>query len=490
MADVVPPEGAIDRGSPIPLYHQLEELLRLEIDRGHYPPGSPLPSESEICATYGVSRSVVRQSLTNLVHSGLIRTERGRGSFVAEHKVQERFVSRTTGLHDDLRRMGYSIGTRIIVQEVRPFPLPAREALGVDRGIQLDRVRSVDGRVLAYIRSCLREDRCPGLDKADLEDRSLYDHLAETYGLRLRQGGRTVEAMLATGDIARHLEVADGEALLLVRSSASDEDGEPLEWFEAWHRADRTAFAFEIGQAREGHFPGVVIEDHDVTGESRSSASGDDAVEAAPRRKEVRDAVEAARAVAVLRAPRFGAPVETVDVLVRRGFPVVEFALTGDNALDAISRTSEIDGAVVGAGSVFDAAGARDAVAAGAAFVVAPIGAYDVVHAARSVPVLLAGWTSSEVWDAWQHTEMPVKIFPASVGGPDYLHALHGPMPQVPLLASGGIDAAGAVAFLRAGAIAIDVDDALCPPTALEHGDVDEIEARAATLRRAIDATL
>jgi DNA-binding GntR family transcriptional regulator len=97
--------GQIDRSSPIPLYHQLEYLLRREIENGSYRPGDTLPSEGEICARYEVSRSVVRQTLTNLTHAGIIRTERGRGSFVAERKLQERFVQRTTGLYDDLRRL-------------------------------------------------------------------------------------------------------------------------------------------------------------------------------------------------------------------------------------------------------------------------------------------------------------------------------------------------------------------------------------------------
>lgn len=250
----------IDRTSPVPLYHQLQELLRLEIDAGRYPSGAPLPSEAEICATYHVSRSVVRQSLGNLAQAGLIRTERGRGSFVADPKLQERFVDRPAGLHADLERLGHTTRTRVILQEVRAFPPPAREALGADRGVQLDRVRSVDDRPLAFIRSCLREDRCPGLETADLEDRSLYEHLAATYDLRATHGVRTVEAELAGGEVARQLAVEPGRPLLVVRSSTTDQDGQPLEWFEAWHRADRTAFTFEFAAGGDGAYPGVVLE--------------------------------------------------------------------------------------------------------------------------------------------------------------------------------------------------------------------------------------
>jgi DNA-binding GntR family transcriptional regulator len=323
-------EAGIDRASPIPLYHQLEELLRREIDAGRYPPGSSLPSEGEICNLYGVSRSVVRQTLTNLVHAGLVRTERGRGSFVAERKLQERFVQRATGLYDDLRRMGYQIRTVVVRQELTQLPVPAREALGVDRGIQIDRVRSVDGRILAFIRSFLREDLCPDLVDEDLEDRSLYAHLAERYGLRPRRGRRTVESVLAKGEIAEHLEVAEGEPLLLLRSASTAEDGEPLEFFEAWHRGDRTAFEIEILPGDEGVVSSVVLDDRVST--PAGAASGGPA-RTAPRDGDVLDAILAARAVAVLRAARYERPAAVASVLVEHGLPVVEFTLTGENAL-------------------------------------------------------------------------------------------------------------------------------------------------------------
>jgi 2-dehydro-3-deoxyphosphogluconate aldolase/(4S)-4-hydroxy-2-oxoglutarate aldolase len=101
--------------------------------------------------------------------------------------------------------------------------------------------------------------------------------------------------------------------------------------------------------------------------------------------------------------------------------------------------------------------------------------------------VIHAGLTPSEVWDAWQLTGMPVKVFPASIGGPDYLRSLAGPMPQVPLMPSGGVDADNVAAFLEAGAVAVNVGGSLCSPAALEQGDLDTIASRADTLRRAID---
>lgn len=241
-----PLNRSIDRSSPLPLYYQLEQILRADIASGVFEPGSLLPSESEICAQYEISRSVVRQALANLAHAGLVRTQRGRGTFVTEPKLHERFVQRATGFYEDLTRMGFSIGTRVIRQGVVDLPIEVRQFLRRARGVRIDRVRSIDGRLLAFVTTYLPADRCPGIEQHDLVDRSLYAHLAEKYGLHVAGGQRTVGAVAAEGEVARHLEVEEGAPLLLLRSAAHAQDGEPLEWFEAWHRADRAMFEFDI----------------------------------------------------------------------------------------------------------------------------------------------------------------------------------------------------------------------------------------------------
>jgi GntR family transcriptional regulator len=480
--------GQIDRSSPIPLYHQLEYLLRREIETGRYQPGDTLPSEGEICARYEVSRSVVRQTLTNLTHAGLIRTERGRGSFVAEKKLHERFVQRTTGLYDDLRQMGYQIRTKVVRQSVTELPLPVQDFLKTKRGVQIDRVRSVDGRVLTFIRSFTPESRCPGLEAAELEDRSLYQVLADEYGLRVASGRRTVEAVAAEGEVAEHLGTEPGEPLLLLRSSSRDERGEPLEWFEAWHRGDRTMFEIEIVPGEVDQPVSSAIRPADSTAvrpavpvstHQSGSGGGVDAMVEALRRS---------RVVAVWRAPRYADPAGVSRVLAEHEVAVVEVTLTGENALEAIATARSVDGITVGAGTVMTAADAHDSIAAGAQFLVAPIGADDVVRAARSTstPVILAGFTPSEVWAAWQATTAPVKVFPASVGGPEYLPILHGPMPHIPLLPAGGVGIETAMDYLRAGAVAVNIGEPLCPADALASGNLDAVAERARSVQQAL----
>ncbi|HSK96593.1 MAG TPA: UTRA domain-containing protein [Euzebyales bacterium] len=475
----------IDRSLPTPLYHQLERILRSDIESGAYRAGDLLPSESEICERYDVSRSVVRQTLANLAHAGVVHTERGRGSFVAERKFHERFVQRATGFYDDLSRMGFALRTKVVRQEICELPLQVREFLDSETGIRIDRVRSVEGRVLAYVTTYVSPRRCPGLERQDLNDRSLYEHLDRVYGLQVHGGRRTVEAVAATPEIAGHLDVAPGTPLLLLRSASRTADGAPLEWFEAWHRADRTMFEIEIVPGESVHpFLGVV-----------RGASDDDTLRtdvARPARfnwdSTLGGTLRADRVVAVLRAPHYGAPDRLAHGLVRGGVRIIEFTLTGDNALDAVRAARDVPEAVVGVGSVLTPDDARRAVAAGAAFLVCPVWAPEIVAAAGRTPVLLAGRTPTELYRAWSLTGAPVKLFPAHLDGPGYVRALLAPMPDLALMPSGGVDAGNVGDYLRAGAVAVNVGGALCPEDLLTAGDADELTRRARQLRAAIDA--
>ncbi len=108
---------SIERNSPIPLYFQLAETLRAAIESGAYPPGSKLPTEGELCETYDVSRSVVRQALQSLAHDNLIETERGRGAFVLERKVPIALVQQLDPLLESMAKAGFKLTTRVLKQE-------------------------------------------------------------------------------------------------------------------------------------------------------------------------------------------------------------------------------------------------------------------------------------------------------------------------------------------------------------------------------------
>src|SRR6188508_2533234 len=97
----------MERATRVPYYAQLQEILAEQIRQGTWPPGHLLPSEAELCARFGVSRTVVRQALSELVHEGLIVREQGKGSFVAQPKISEGLVQRLTGFYEDMAQRGF-----------------------------------------------------------------------------------------------------------------------------------------------------------------------------------------------------------------------------------------------------------------------------------------------------------------------------------------------------------------------------------------------
>ena len=95
----------IHRNSPIPIYHQLKEILLKKIRTGEWPPGALIPSERELCETYGISRMTARQAITDLVNEGVCYREQGRGTFVSPHKIQQQ-LQHLSGFTEDIRARG------------------------------------------------------------------------------------------------------------------------------------------------------------------------------------------------------------------------------------------------------------------------------------------------------------------------------------------------------------------------------------------------
>ncbi|MFJ2605307.1 bifunctional 4-hydroxy-2-oxoglutarate aldolase/2-dehydro-3-deoxy-phosphogluconate aldolase [Streptomyces sp. NPDC087425] len=171
------------------------------------------------------------------------------------------------------------------------------------------------------------------------------------------------------------------------------------------------------------------------------------------------------RVMAILRsADAYGLPA-AARALAAGGVTCLEVTLTTAGALDAIACIRDELGAdvSVGAGTVVTAADAHDALAAGAEFLVAPMVAPDVIRTAadRGIPFYPGAWTPTEVVTAWQCGAAAVKLFPAATGGPAHLRQLRAPLPEIPLVAVGGVDLAEAGKYRAAGAFAVGIGSPL-----------------------------
>ncbi|MEU6198935.1 bifunctional 4-hydroxy-2-oxoglutarate aldolase/2-dehydro-3-deoxy-phosphogluconate aldolase [Streptomyces sp. NPDC047061] len=187
------------------------------------------------------------------------------------------------------------------------------------------------------------------------------------------------------------------------------------------------------------------------------------------------------RAMAILRsADATGLPA-VARALAAGGVTCLEVTLTTAGALDAITRIrAELGGDVaVGAGTVLTRADLRDAVAAGAQFLVAPNVEPDVVRASADlgVPFYPGAWTPTEVATAWRAGAAAVKLFPASTGGPAHLRQLRAPLPEIPLVAVGGVGLDEAAGYLAAGARAVGIGNPLLRGADRTPGDPAALDA-------------
>ena len=188
--------------------------------------------------------------------------------------------------------------------------------------------------------------------------------------------------------------------------------------------------------------------------------------------------------VAVVRAPDPRGLVDVIRALAAGGITVAEVTLTVPNALDVIRDAKRTlgDSILLGAGTVLDPETCRAALLAGAEFIVSPTVNLDVIRLCKRYDTLVmpGAFTPTEILTAWEAGADIVKVFPADVVGPAFFRAMRGPLPQIRLMPTGGVDLNTAADFLKAGASCLGVGGQLVDPKLVATGDFDQLRERAA----------
>ena len=187
--------------------------------------------------------------------------------------------------------------------------------------------------------------------------------------------------------------------------------------------------------------------------------------------------------VAILRAPSGELLADVAEALLAGGVEILEVTFTVPKALRILEQVADRigDRILLGAGTVLDSETARAALLAGAQFIVSPTTNLDVIRVCRRYDKLAmpGALTPTEIVAAWEGGADIVKVFPSDFTGPQYLKILHGPLPQIRLMPTGGVPLDTAADYLRAGASALGVGSALVPSQAVMDGDLARIESLA-----------
>ncbi|HZS99118.1 MAG TPA: bifunctional 4-hydroxy-2-oxoglutarate aldolase/2-dehydro-3-deoxy-phosphogluconate aldolase [Terriglobales bacterium] len=197
-------------------------------------------------------------------------------------------------------------------------------------------------------------------------------------------------------------------------------------------------------------------------------------------KQQVRDQILAIGVVPVVRAASAAEARLAAEAVCDGGIPIVEITMTVPGAIDVIRelRKRAPASVLIGAGTVLDAEAARRCLDAGAQFLVSPgLNVPTIEFAVRSGILMLAGaLTPTEVITAWNAGSDFVKVFPCGqVGGAKYIKALKGPLPQIPLVPTGGVNLNTAAEFIEAGAAALGIGGELVQADALKSGKADVI---------------
>lgn len=195
--------------------------------------------------------------------------------------------------------------------------------------------------------------------------------------------------------------------------------------------------------------------------------------------------------VPVIRVSSAQEAIDVADAIKEGGVTLIEITMSVQGAIDVIKELNQKykDEIVLGAGTVLDPETGRAALLAGAQFIVSPTLNLDLIHLAHrySAVVIPGTMTPTEILAAWNAGADMVKVFPAAqLGGPEYIKAIRGPLPQILLVPTGGVNLQNAGAFIKAGAAALGVGGELVDKKAIKEKKFDVITENARAFLKAI----
>ncbi|WP_141432226.1 GntR family transcriptional regulator [Bacillus sp. 03113] len=242
----------IDKSSPLPIYYQLEELIKKKIEIGELQPNDILPSEREYSEYYQISRMTVRQAFTNLVNDGYLYRRKGKGTFVAEKKFEQELIG-LTSFTEEMKKRGLTPSSKMLHFELIPATKKMASMLKIKENepvYEIIRIRLADKEPMAFETLYMSANLVKGLT-AEIASHSLYEYIEEKSGLKMAHASQTIESSIATDAEAQHLNIPKGSPILLFHRHSYLENNTPIEVAKSSYRADRYKFSIHIKRQKD-----------------------------------------------------------------------------------------------------------------------------------------------------------------------------------------------------------------------------------------------
>ena len=238
--------GLLDKDLPVPLYHQLLNVLKTEIESGRWLPDERLPSEKEFARSFGISKITVRQALQELVDLGYVRREQGRGTFVSRKKFDEG-PRELTSFTEEMRRHSLAATSRILGQFEAEADARVAAALRLPVGspvVVVKRLRLADNEPMALQIAHIPAALVPGLQLTP--EMSLYEVLQEKYRLYPARARETYVAAVADAPTAALLNIPPGSPIFSVERVTLVSTERPFEFVQSKVRGDRYSIVLDL----------------------------------------------------------------------------------------------------------------------------------------------------------------------------------------------------------------------------------------------------
>ena len=238
-------EIRIDKMIPVPLYYQLKEIILDNIKTGKYEDGERIPNEKDFCEELSLSRTTVRQAITELVYEGWLYRIKSKGTFVTKPKLNQDFVMKIEKFSDQMERLGMNPKTKVLSMKMETADISVAQNLGInekDKVVYMKRLRYANDEPIVVIETFLPYDKCGYIMGYDFVQESLYNVLSKSKDTKVCKVHRTIEAVSAELDDTDLMDMKKGSPIHMFHTVGYNGAEEAIEYSIARYKGTRNKF--------------------------------------------------------------------------------------------------------------------------------------------------------------------------------------------------------------------------------------------------------
>lgn len=240
---------ALEKFLNIPLYVQLEQIIKSKIIIGEFMPGEQVPTEKELCKMYQISSITAKQAILNLVSEGLVSRVPGKGTFVTEKILKTETLHAKGDIYGLISSGLKEQKVRVLdITNIRP-PKKVSKILNTEESSHVTKVRrtrSLDNIPVSYIVNYLPIEIGKLIEKKDLRAHPMLDVLSNKLGIELAKGNQSIEAIVADYEIARALSVSISSPILYIETIIYSKEKKPVDFVQTFVRPDRYKYSVKL----------------------------------------------------------------------------------------------------------------------------------------------------------------------------------------------------------------------------------------------------